>query len=338
MANDFVDATKVIEIAEGQVHDGLDVAATFASNSALINSMDTTGETVKIRLRGRLPFRVYSWRNARTEPIVLDEYKETWVPLEAPEHLYSAVGVIQEDLTDLSRVGRVLQAQTDAVTDGINATAATALTGATHPVTLGVAADGSDLRARIFEAKYALDKMRAPAQGRFLLVSAEFELAMLNVEGLVAANWSGDANTSAAFRDAVITRVAGFTVVRSNLVPAGEAYAYARDGFGLVSMVPPALATAKAGTRSSALGIALRWLYDGDLRYYRDISAVDVWAGAKVLEQPLLIQDAETNQYSRTEDVYNISSVKLEVGGTTAYPAAGSDIAKATGIADPNAA
>lgn len=73
----------------------------------------------------------------------------------------------------------------------------------------------------IRELRMRLNKQSVPAEGRWLVMSPELEALVLGDNRFIDASRSGDAGN--ALRNAVIGRVAGFTVLTSNNLPAGTA-------------------------------------------------------------------------------------------------------------------
>src|SRR5690606_33303328 len=109
-----------------------------------------------------------------------------------------------------------LAPQMRAVAEGMEDVIAGALNGATWEADPVPFVEGDDEPYDVLvDANKALNKLNVPRTERVVVAGANVEAAILKSDKLSKVNESG---TSDALRNAVITRVAGFTVVGSNAI------------------------------------------------------------------------------------------------------------------------
>ena len=80
--------------------------------------------------------------------------------------------------------------------------------------------------ADITEARRLLDRRNIPMEDRFLVISPEQEKAMLNIENFIHADKYGSRE---ALLNGEVGRVCDLTVIKSNAIPAGEAYVVQKE-------------------------------------------------------------------------------------------------------------
>lgn len=120
-----------------------------------------------------------------------------------------------------------------AIAGGTNDTAA--LGGATH---LNSDPDGVKTHNVVRDLRKSLNKAKVPQSERYLLMNPEFEANFLSANAkITAVNTSGSPE---GFREAVIGRYLGFTLVSTTTFPAGDfpkAIAYWRPALAYVSQI-----------------------------------------------------------------------------------------------------
>lgn len=290
MANTFLTPTTIAAAGLGLLTRDIVLPATVHTD-AQANYVGAVGDTINIRKPATATNRVYTdtLRTAGT-PITVDDLTETSIPLVLDTHNYSAVAITDEQLTlKISDFGQqVLYPQVVAVAEGTEGVLATVMNSAAVVATnsaIAAAADGSNIHAKILQARKVLNQAKVPLADRFLAVSPEVEAALLvdNENRLVRYLNSGD-NPNVALRQAIIGSLYGFTVVSSVALTAGTAVAYHRDGFAFASVAPKVPDGANFGASQTYGGMALRWLRDYDAAFLRDRSVVSVLCGAKVID------------------------------------------------------
>lgn len=118
----------------------------------------------------------------------------------------------------------------------------------------------------ITEARKLLNRENVPQDNRVLLISPEKEQDMLNIENFIHADKYG---AREALLNGEIGRVFGFRVLVSNLLAAGEAYAYHREcvGYAMQSQVDFETQRADVNLRATDYSYAAGWghtlMYDG---------------------------------------------------------------------------
>lgn len=240
-------------------------------------------DTVSFRIPAVLTAREYAWRNDRSTPIVIDDLTETKVDVTLNHDLYSAVRITDEQLTlDIADFGyQVLSPQLRAVGEAAEGIIATALAGATFNKEIDFIEGGTgktgDPYLVAVEARKWLNKANVPQANRYLLLGADVEAAFLASDKLVRVDASGSDN---ALREAVIGRIAGFTVVVSNSIDGQAAYAVHSTAVVVGTVAPTNPAGAVKSAANSYQGWAMRWLQDYDPTILSDRSIVSTFAGA----------------------------------------------------------
>jgi len=250
-----------------------------------LNAADFRGaknDTVSFRIPAVLTAREYAWRNDRSSPIVIDPLTETKIDVTLNHDFYSAVRITDEELTlDIRDFGtQVLQPQMRAVGEKAESVIATALAAGTYATEIDFVEGVDDPVHVIIDARKALNLSNVPQSGRFLLVGADVEAAILKADGLVKVDQSG---SDSALRDATIGRIAGFTVVTSNSIDPDAAYAAHSTALVLGTAVPANPAGAVKSASASYQGWGMRWLQDYDPTILSDRSIVSTFAGATVV-------------------------------------------------------
>ena len=272
-------------------------------SDAISDFAGAKNDTVSIRVPARLEAREYGWRNNRSSEIVLDELAETKIDVTLNHDIYSAVAVTDEQLTlDIRDFGtQVLAPQTYAIARAVEDLLVSTIEGATYATTVTIDED-TPFKAAV-AARTALNKAEVPRDGRVLLVGADVEAAMLNSELLKRVDESG---SDGALREATIGRYAGFTVVGSNAIDPGTAYAYVRSAFIFAMRAPVIPAGVTFGQSMSDQGIAMRWIRDYDPMRLRDRSVLNTFVGSAVVRD-------HTAAAGDPENLELVRAVKLEL-------------------------
>ncbi|MFE7106636.1 P22 phage major capsid protein family protein [Streptomyces sp. NPDC057575] len=275
-------------------------------SDAISDFAGAKNDTVSIRVPARLEAREYGWRNNRASEIVLDELAETKIDVTLNHDIYSAVAVTDEQLTlDIRDFGtQVLAPQTYAVARAVEDLLVSTIEGATYATTVTIDED-NPFKAAV-AARTALNKAEVPRDGRVLLVGADVEAAMLNSELLKRVDESG---SDGALREATIGRYAGFTVVGSNAIDPGTAYAFVRSAFIFAMRAPVIPAGVSFGQSMSDQGIAMRWIRDYDPMRLRDRSVLNTFVGSAVVRD-------NTAAAGDPENLELVRAVKLTLAGS----------------------
>lgn len=263
-------------------------------------------DTVNIKVPAVLSAREYAWRNDRTDAIVADNITELSLPITVNKHPYSAVQITDEQLTmDIRDFGEQVAApQIRAVAEKLESYIATAMSGATYAAEVDFDAASDDFYSVLVAARKALNVANVPSAGRVVVLGANVEEAVLNQDTIRKATNSGDAIASSVLQDAVITRIAGFTIVGNvNSVDPDFAVAYHQSAFGFANAAPLVPAGAPFGATTSSDGFALRWVRDYDSDRMRDRSVFDAFAGA------ISVEDGRDGTGALTDE--NVRAVKI---------------------------
>ena len=245
------------------------------------------GDTVNLRIPARVTAREYDWRNDRSATITTDELVEDSYPVTLNHDLYSAVAVTDEEMTlDIESFGtRVLAPQVRAIAEEIDGRIAAMIEDESNWTEGENAFSGVEPTfATILKARQVLNQNNVPREGRYLLVGSDFETELLALDKFSDVNRAG---SSSALREAVLGRLAGFTVVGSNAISPTSAYAFVSSAFLVATRAPVAPAGAPFAAAASHAGYAMRWIRDYDPTRLQDRSIVSTFAGFNVVkDQP----------------------------------------------------
>lgn len=332
-----VKPTTIVEATSGLVEKELTIAK-LVTRKAFDAFKGEAGDKVTIKVRGRLPYRKMAFRDDRTNSLITDIYKEGKTDITWGGYIYSGVAITDEQAEfDLDGWTSLVDEQASAVAAGINREAADLVTGAPYEVVIKGAR--VNLRSAIGEARKVLNKFLVPNEGRILVVGSDFEQAMLEEKNLTLASYVGDVRADTALGQAILGRVAGFTVVMDLSIGSGDAYAMVPSGFVQLLGAPLLPQSVPFGATLNKDGVSLRWMRDYWTEKRTDRSFVDTWEGhnhvldAFLPERVLANTDPHTAFDPNTLKRYLVRGVKLELAGTAAdsiYPAA------ATGVPRPS--
>jgi hypothetical protein len=304
VANVFLKAEQIVATGLGMLQREL-VLTRLINRLAQVDFRGAKNDTVNLRVPSILTAREYAWRNDRSSPIVLDELEELSIPVSLNHDVYSAVAVTDEQLTldIVDFADQVLSPQVRAVAERIETIVADVMLAAPVKSTLDYD-DYADGIAVLVEARRLLNIANVPVAGRVVVLGANLEADFLNEEKLQRVDASGNDD---ALRDAVIGRIAGFTVIGNvNGISPWAGYAFHPSAFGYANVAPAIPAGAPFGAAQSYQGLAMRWIRDYDTMYLRDRSVVSSFAGAASINDE---RDAAGDLTGK-----NVRAVKIEMG------------------------
>lgn len=312
MANTFLKATQIARMTVGLLYRDLVVAGTVWTDA--INPGEFTGalnDTVTMRVPARRVARTRTLRAGTA--IVNDTSVEFGVPVQLTTDVYNGAPITDEELTlDITDFGaQVLQPQTRAVAEGLEAQVTDEIENATYATGLTIDADdpqfdddlsNTDWYKVATRARRLLNEQNVPATERFWLVGSAIEEQLLNSDRLTRFDNIGP-EAPAALRNSIIGQVAGFTVVPSTGIDPDASFAYHRTAFVLATRAPLVPRGVSFGTTQQlggggstgyVGGISARWIMDYDYTNTTDRSLVNAWAGTATVVDP----DAPTNPAS----------------------------------------
>lgn len=293
-------------------------------------------DTINMVVPGVLPAHDYPWRNDRSEPIKMDEYKDRKIAMSFGGRAVSGVPLTDEQkVMDLDGWGLLHNAQTRAVARTVNHGAVTTLRDADYAVILGAREDA--LAKDVVEARRVLNRLGVPVTRRYLLVGSDIDAIIQLDKQFNTASVAGDPAAATAIQEATVGRWKGFTVVRNEDIAADEAYAFDGSAFAFLNAAPPVPESLKLGGVTKYEGVALRWMRDYDPQYLIERSIMDTWFGFQDVRDPIVYWDKENNREVVSEEEYLVRGIKMKLGGTDVYfdGAAGSDaekLRKAVGV------
>jgi len=285
VANTFIKAEQIVEAAILLLRRQIVLPRLVWTqpSAAFVGSLD---DTITLRVPA---VRTAKTRTMRSETaLVAADLAETKVPVQLDTHVYDLLNIRDEELTlDIRNfITQVLDPQMRGVAEGMENVIAGALTGATWEADPVPFVEGTDEPFDVLvDAGKELNKLNVPRTERVALVGANVEAALLKSDKLSKVNESGTAD---ALRNAVITRVAGFTVVGSNAIDPDAAWAFHRTAIAFGNVAPALPEGASMKARIATEGLALRYLRDYDPTNSTgpvDRSLVDAFVGAASVEE-----------------------------------------------------
>lgn len=315
MPNEFLKAEKIVSQGLGLLQREL-LLPRLVVRKGIADFAGAKDDTINIRIPSILEGREYEWRTRNTA-ITTDDLKQSSIPITLNKHPYSAVGVTDEELTlDITSWGEeVAKPQIQAVAEKLESYIATSMVDANYRHSVEyIQGDPDDDKDKSFyraavRARKFLNTENVPAAGRVLLLGANVEEAALNSSHLIKANEAGD---DSVLREAVIGRIAGFTVIGNvNSVDPDFAVAFHPTGFAFGNVAPVVPDGAKAGATLTFDSLAMRWIRDYDADHLRDRSVYSSFAGAASVEDGRNLDPKGEEVFGElTEE--NVRAVKLD--------------------------
>lgn len=313
MANVLLKAEKIISQGLGLLQREL-VLPRLVARYGKADFAGAKDDTINIKIPSLLKGREYEWRT-RNNPIEVDDLEEETIPVLLNKHPYSAVRITDEELTlDITSWGeQVARPQIRAVAEMLESYIAEVMEDANYrytvPYTAGDPNDADDksFYRSLTAARKRLNQDNVPAAGRVAVLGANVEEAALNSPHLIKAD---EAGTDSALREAVIGRVAGFTVIGNvNSVDPDFAVAMHPTAFALGNVAPEVPDGVSKGATMTFDSLAMRWIRDYDSNFLRDRSVYSAFAGATSVEDGRDL-DVESSAFGELTDE-NVRAVEL---------------------------
>lgn len=314
MANTFLNPEKIISQGLGLLQRQL-ILPRLVARKGISDYKGTKNTTVDIKIPSILKAREYEWRT-REKAIETDELEEFSIPVTLNKHPYSAVSITDEEMTfDINSWGeQVARPQIRAVAEKLESYIAKAMESEAnyrHEVEWVQGDPDEDDRSlwrTLTRCNRRLNEENVPVEGRILLVGSAAEEAALNSKHLVDVDTSG---TSGVLREAILGRMAGFTIVgRCNSIAPEFAVAFHSSAFALGNVAPVVPEGAKAGATLTFDSLAMRWIRDYDADHLRDRSVYSSFAGAVSVEDGRDLDEESPDFGELTEE--NVRAVKID--------------------------
>jgi N4-gp56 family major capsid protein len=281
MANVFEKAEKLSATALALL-DRQVVLANLIQRDSGAEFTGAKGDTVNIKRPTRLAGAEQALRADNSGGIVSESLNEWSIPVQLNRHIYSAVDLSDAELTlDVTNFAeQVLTPQTSTVARRIERAVAAILEtaptiGEVQTDAAGDPVDARAVRRALVKARNKLNRNDVPLSGRYAVVGADVESALLNDPDLVPVNTSG---SSEVLREAMIGRLAGFNIVVSNDIDPRTAICLHPSAYILVNRAPVVPVSAQ-GSSSSVEGLALRLVRDYNSHTASDRSFVSSYIG-----------------------------------------------------------
>lgn len=144
-----------------------------------------------------------------------------------------------------------------------------------------------DVSKVIRSAHQLLGQRGVPLTGRYLVVGANWEAALLGLDNLNKVNEAGTPDT---LRDATVGRLYGFNIIVDYEIDPNAAYAFQRDAITLVTRTTALPRGAAFASTVANDGFTMRYLQDYDPDHLTDRAVVDTFAGAQVLDPKRIVK------------------------------------------------
>jgi hypothetical protein len=297
MANTFIKPSVIAQTMIQLLFRELVLARTVWTDAVRSDDfVNALNDTVNLRVPARRTARTRTLRAGT--PLTADVSNEFAVPVQLTTDVYNGAPITDEELSlDIVNFGeQVLVPQVRAVAEGIEDLIAAEITGASYGTVLDF--DESDPWVTAVAARKILNDNNVPKANRFWVVGSGVESELLLSDRFVKADNIGAERASSTFEDAVIGRIAGFTVLQSNAIDEDESYAYVRSAFvaaGRTPKIPQGAAFGQVTPLSSAErvqvgasmgGLSARWVMDYDSVNGTDRSWTSSWFGSATVEDP----------------------------------------------------
>ena len=220
---------------------------------------------------------------------------EPYIPITLDTRVYDRQPVTDFALTtDVeSRALQILAPMYRAVARGLEDICATLMTGATYPaggqfdINAPTATtdpdDPEDFVDLMADLSVYLDQQNVPSSGRYFVVGTEYQRALLKAPSVKQADRAG---TTEALRRATLLEHYGFTIVKSNAIPADSAYAFHESAYMVAMRAPVVPSGAKGGQSIAMDGLAMTLVEDYDPDVAEDDVLVSTFIGTTINTDP----------------------------------------------------
>lgn len=255
------------------------------------------GQKVNYRLnRVASPAKDYEFRT-RENPIELGKIGTVTEAITLDTHVYNGVPITNEQLTfDVTRFAEeIVDPVTTTIVERLEGKVASALESAPFKVTnANAAASGSGATEPYLLAlklRRQMNKQRAPKRGRFLLVGTNVEHWMLTDDRMSRLSETG---TTAALREATLGRLAGFTVIASDMIGENDYYALTPSALLIANVAPELPRGVPYSARAVSDGWSMLLTEQYESRWQQSVSVLSTYVGINSVNDELLL-DADGN-------------------------------------------
>lgn len=331
----IVKPQKLVNAAVGVLEGELVVPKTFL-RKGVDDFKGAEDDTINMKVPGTLPARDYAWRNDRSTEIEFDEYAERKIAVSFGGNKYSAVKITDEQKDfDLESENFLPSIQARAVAAALEHGALGHLADQSFEVTIGNVEQ--NFKGAFIEARRVLNRFLVPKEQRVILVGSDFAAALLEDEKMGLTQNVGESEGVNMLQNATVGRRYGFTFVEAEDMEPTKAIAYVPSAFTFLTAAP-SIPGGQTGATINYDGLALRWMRQYNGRKFQNESVVNCYYGFNTTKDPLRYWDSAANGGNGMEKItaseYLVRAIELDLDGASNYPAAASEIAKATGVSD----
>lgn len=280
MANTFLTATTISSATIAALRRTIVLPRLVTAVGFEGDQRTATGDTFTVRVKPKATARRVALRtDGVARERTMDSLTQVPVAVQLTDDVYHMVPITDEELTldGVQYAEDVAMPQAEAVAENLEDLVATTIEGASFGANVQTYEAGGDAHAAVVDLRAGLNDLKVPMGERILLAGSEFEAELLKQNVIREVDSSG---TDDALREAIIGRLAGFTVVPSTAIASNKAIAFHRSAFALATVVPGVPEGAVAGGVIEDSGVRCRWIRDYDPTRWQDRSAVDLFAGA----------------------------------------------------------
>lgn len=323
MANAFIKPAVVVASVLDQLQQQLvlsnfvwkngygDFSGKFNDTITIRIPVDTIAHTRKLRATG-------ADRN-----MIASDLTEVTVDIKLTDVIYNRIDLTDEERDlDVESFGvEVLPRQVRAVAKQIERGIGYLINSAPYEKISNVTED--TIWNGIISNRRFLNTHEVPEDGRFLLVGAAIEEALLLDDRFIRYDSAGEAGAS-RLQSATVGRIAGFEVITSNQINAGDGFLAHPTAYAMLTRTPgkPMTNTVATSQVATENGVTLRWLGDYDSSSTTERSIVDTWMGVKCVVDPVNAQGADDPHFVRATKIHlNATSAELTGASTVAHGA-----------------
>lgn len=292
------------------------------------------GDTVSYKVPGLAQADAYTWRNDRTADIDEHYVQDRAVSITFGDRIVSRMRFTteQDEFDFVSNPEPLPARMASAIARDIEDRTRASFLAANFAYT--IAGFNADLKRGLAEINMLMTRIGLPMAGRTLVVSPDIAMRLQMDPTLYRADSVGAGPAQTMLTNSTIgMTVHGLRIVLDVHLPDGEAYALVPEAMLLGVSAPKAPEFAPFSAVYTENGHSFR--LNGSFNESQQASnmVMTCWFGARPVKDILVYRDTATQRYAQTTDMHYVRAIKvLGPSGTSDAPAAGSELAMATGV------
>lgn len=325
MTNTFIKPDLIVNSALGMLQDSLVLPNFVSVNPFATDFSGLLNDTITVRIELPTTADEFALRAQDASRTLNTHFlSETTIQVTLDTNVYNAVPITDEEWTlDIENFAlKVLARQVRAVRDRIEFKLSHLIQTADYATVNQAATDG--IYDAMVKAGAALNRERVPKPGRVMIVGSSVYENLLLDDRFTRYDSAG-APAQTALQDAIVSRVAGTTIVQVDTIPNGAAYLFHPTAFIMVSRAPKQPISTVRGADAGQDGIAMRWLSTYSQNDWADLSVLNTYCGFSTVEDPAYTDDFGTkgDGFVRGQRIQlTATSAGTTIGNTGAVTAA----------------